>query len=214
MLRRVIGWMLWGIKGLLLAICLVALFAWGWSYGHPGNFGGSRWWMEAGRADHREVACGWMGGRIVIGRWWWDWSGVMLAEGRRQAGSPGPGWSWDYLPRTMWWMDPPRDSAWGPFRRDAIDFTRPGLVDGRRILSFPAWLAAVVAGCWPVVSIAMLIRRRRRLWRLGRVGCCAKCGYDLRATPDGSGALLAICPECGTACKTASGLGRAGMPTT
>lgn len=202
MLRRLIRWILRGIKGLLLAICLAALFAWGWSYRHPGYLGGSRWRMEPSRADHRQVAVGWMRGRIVIGRWWWNWSGDMLAEGLRQAGSPGPGWSWNYQPGAMWWMDTSPDSGWGPFRRDAIDFNQSGLVDGRRILSFPAGLLALAAGCWPLVSIALLIRRRSRLQRLARMGCCKQCGYDLRATPDASGALLAICPECGAARKS------------
>ena len=40
----------------------------------------------------------------------------------------------------------------------------------------------------PLARGALFIRRRRR----NREGHCAKCGYDLRATPD-------RCPECGTA---------------
>lgn len=197
MVRKVIRWVLWGVKGVLVVIALLGVFLWGWSYGNPGFVSGSRWWFTADRAEHREVAAGWTRGRIVVGRWWWDWSGGMLEEGRRQAGSPGPGWRWNYRAGAMWWMDPPADRSWGPFRRDSIDFTRAGLVDGRRILSFPAWLLALVAGSWPVGSIALLIYRLRRLRRLARAGCCRKCGYDLRSTPDGSGALLAVCPECG-----------------
>jgi hypothetical protein len=27
--------------------------------------------------------------------------------------------------------------------------------------------------------------------------CCNRCGYDLRATPESSGPLLHVCPECG-----------------
>ncbi|HSI35167.1 MAG TPA: hypothetical protein VK986_16430, partial [Tepidisphaeraceae bacterium] len=55
---------------------------------------------------------------------------------------------------------------------------------------------------WPVMCGTALLPavwtagwwRRRRGRR--RVGLCARCGYDVRATPDG-GRVLAHCPECG-----------------
>jgi hypothetical protein len=41
-------------------------------------------------------------------------------------------------------------------------------------------------------------------WRVSRryppdPGKCEACGYDLRATPESGGELLAVCPECGRA---------------
>jgi hypothetical protein len=53
-------------------------------------------------------------------------------------------------------------------------------------LVFPYWLVAGLFLIYPVWRLAMR-RRNRRV-----AGACAKCGYDLRASPD-------RCPECGTA---------------
>jgi hypothetical protein len=61
--------------------------------------------------------------------------------------------------------------------------------------SAPLWIVALVAGAWPLTSIVVLFRRRRRLRRLARAGHCWRCGYDLRATPD-------RCPECGAVAAT------------
>ena len=52
----------------------------------------------------------------------------------------------------------------------------------------------------PAVADALLnwglnkSRRRAAAWAAGR---CAECGYELRATPDVSGALQPRCLECG-----------------
>jgi hypothetical protein len=50
------------------------------------------------------------------------------------------------------------------------------------------WLLVTLTALWPVVWARRAWRRRRRV----AVGACAKCGYDLRATPG-------RCPECGAA---------------
>jgi hypothetical protein len=56
------------------------------------------------------------------------------------------------------------------------------------VVAVPHWLPALLAAiaCW------LSLRRWRRQQMRLRENCCAKCGYDLRATPE-------RCPECGTA---------------
>jgi hypothetical protein len=51
------------------------------------------------------------------------------------------------------------------------------------------WLVGVISGA---VCLSLLLPERSAFirWRRRRAGCCAECGYDLRATPT-------RCPECG-----------------
>jgi hypothetical protein len=58
-------------------------------------------------------------------------------------------------------------------------FNKSGLI----LIAVPFWFVASIAA----VTFAWLVHARRP-----KQGCCPRCGYDLRATPD-------RCPECGQA---------------
>jgi hypothetical protein len=87
-----------------------------------------------------------------------------------------------------------RHAVWshlGHFGATAFDGRQKDeLFRGAAIVMVPAWVPIVLCGIAP----AFALRRAMRRWRRLRTGRCAKCGYDLRATPD-------RCPECGAVPK-------------
>jgi hypothetical protein len=62
----------------------------------------------------------------------------------------------------------------------------PGVTFAQAVLRIPHWFLLLLSGFLPTIWLIKFSSHRRKL-----VGCCVKCGYDLRATPD-------RCPECGT----------------
>lgn len=71
--------------------------------------------------------------------------------------------------------------GWGSFRGRGSEAWDQDKV------TLPHWAFLLAALLLPLVRIVMWKRDRRRRGS----GCCSRCGYDLRATPD-------RCPECGT----------------
>jgi hypothetical protein len=147
--------------------------------------------------------CGWGMGRVAVGRYHhavWRRSldrAVLRSIGERS------GWDWTLRLGAHWWDEEESDPGWGPFRWQVHGFDADNEVGEMRFdesVTLPCWLLALAAGAWPAGSVALFVRRRRRLRRLAHVGCCRRCGYDLRATPEPAGAgggSLAVCPECG-----------------
>jgi hypothetical protein len=70
-----------------------------------------------------------------------------------------------------------------------VERERPGMLTRFHYFSFPYWLPAALSGPLAVRGVRLAIDRRRRRRRRA-AGCCPRCGYDLRATPQ-------QCPECG-----------------
>lgn len=87
--------------------------------------------------------------------------------------------------RTFYHADDKADAQirWWGFRY--LRITSDGM--RRWNLVLPFWLLACAAAALPAWRVVGGLRARRRQ----RVGRCAVCGYDLRATPD-------RCPECGS----------------
>jgi len=70
-----------------------------------------------------------------------------------------------------------------------------------RYIWFPHWLLALVFAILPALWFRSFARTRKRR----RLGLCAKCNYDLRASKE-------RCPECGTLTGLPSGAIPAGGP--
>jgi hypothetical protein len=84
-----------------------------------------------------------------------------------------------------WYHRQPIRVAWaGQINRLGFCYNRYSNGDG--YLSMPSWYLSPPCG-----ALAVIIPCCARLRQLRLPGTCAKCGYDLRATPE-------RCPECGT----------------
>jgi hypothetical protein len=66
-------------------------------------------------------------------------------------------------------------------------------------LAIPWWFLTLLFAIAPALAVRRWHRSRRR-----QPHQCRACGYDLRATADPAGPLLATCPECGRPAVTSA----------
>lgn len=189
MLRRLFTFL--SVVSLLL--CLAACAMWGrshagWEYAYAI---GGRWGVSAvfdtGRATLKVIR--YQRTPVMAGR-----IGFSLAEDS-QAQSTDPSMAHDGDQLLSEWSDSPptRSGGFGGgifegyfrylWHRQAA--TTPP--DFRfRWIAMPSWLLAAGLAVLPAIRF----RKHLRIGSRHAPGCCSRCGYDLRATPD-------RCPECG-----------------
>src|SRR5436190_5683576 len=102
MVRRVVRWMLWGVKGLLLAVAMGAVFLWWWSYGHSAVISRTHWTSEGNRMKGVKLAAAWWDGRIAIYVLSEMYDGDALAQARQLAEMDGPNAQWRVDPNGTW----------------------------------------------------------------------------------------------------------------
>lgn len=198
-MRRLLFILLWIVKTVLLGVALAAGVLWPVSCGRSMAVHAERYTMGPGWGEYRTYSAGYADGRVIIGREWLHASGGSWpALIRHQVKTGGEGWRWERWSGAYTGDEAEWPGRWGPLRWAVSDGKDPSGTLVRRFFAAPLWMLALFAGTWPLASIALTIRRRRRRKRAARVGCCQRCGYDLRATPVPGGKTLPRCPECGT----------------
>ena len=178
------------VTALSLLVCVAVCALWVRSY----------WGMDhvaarAGPCD-RLFHAWWSRGNIFFGVTTGDDYGISGDRLRR--------WRYDARDLAAGWSRQPATvnlyaAGFGYVGAEAGPAVRPR---GRRVFAAiaPLWGVALLAAATPVLRLAGWTRRRGRKARQRRC-LCARCGYDLRATPD-------RCPECGFGVEEGKGRGR------
>ena len=114
------------------------------------------------------------------------------------------------------WRPYPPQAAWGVGGDEVIDLLGMRVYTGEELviadttvrvvaIYLPCWHAALLSAAFPAVWLISRLGRRRVARQRREAGCCVRCGYDIRATPD-------ACPECGATAAAAARVGFSAAP--
>ena len=188
MLRRLLAL----ASAVSLLLCVATCVLWVRSYGRDEVV----WWVPTGQDRY---LIGSERGSVRVERVADGPAYSSTAPGSRRFGAASRArpddayWTWDRLYHQAEFACP----RWGFAMVSGPRFTRRTRAD-RGVFDLPVLLPAVAVavphwallGAGAVAPLASVLRSRRHR-RSRRAGLCARCGYDLRATPG-------RCPECGT----------------
>jgi hypothetical protein len=176
-----------------IALCLVAYIQGNRAYGHAAV----RYYaISNGVLDDYMISLQWGNGGLSLQRRVDRFANAVMASERSQEPNPtfqrlrsgsllyrfGGGPDTQSVPHHF-------PLTWGfqfSFHHEAYGFTDPKTAPLIWAITMPIWFLLVI---FSIIPTFWTIRTYRR-WRRPKAGCCAGCGYDLRASTD-------KCPECG-----------------
>jgi hypothetical protein len=201
-MRKILCGFLWFIKGTLLLACLGSVILWWHSYRAYDRVSWERYYIKPNEVLRYKVMIDSSDGCLAV-------LSMKATTGPGPLLEPHLGWARRLGGKSQWWFnfsdpftDPgrwnhPSFKRFGPLRWSEYHPRDPGFIDDTYTRAIYYWGLTPLLGAWPIASLALRLRRKARQRRRARTGHCQTCGYDLRATPESGGELLARCPECG-----------------
>lgn len=173
--------MLWILTALSVLVCAASIGMWVRSYWAGESVIWKCWEPATLQERERGIRSG--RGGLMFWRHWYSWKQLSeTAPIRLRPGFETVKWERDPAP-SHWVIFVNRPSLWN---RMGFDLATSSSVDYQFTrICVPYWCLALIGAMLPGIRIGRWLRRRPR------AGLCARCGYDLRATPD-------RCPECGS----------------
>ncbi len=186
-MRRLLRWTFNTLAAASLLLCVATATLWVRSYWvadlvlverreapRPASASSSDDWQGFG-IPHYGVYARSHGGRFAG---WWGRSG------HRDESDPNRRWSFEHAHEPTGFATVPTEFK---LSTNYVDYDGAGF--NLRAWSLPGWAPVLAFAVLPAIFAFRQIRAVRRRRHRSRLGLCAACGYDLRASPE-------RCPEC------------------